>query len=252
MPSACGGAPELTGRVTDSEPADAEHGPDNPVYSSLTGFHSGIAEVCGRARRFPVDVAPFLGLPAAPDEQDWLDAADLVGGRGAAALVRQDLDVPHHWAVLQTIGVVQMTARKVSAGPDPEAAPLGQDDVPDMLRLTAETKPGPFLARTIELGSYVGIRRGGELIAMAGERFRAPGWTEISAVCTAAGHRGEGLASRLIRTVLAGIEARGDRAFLHAEASNDNAIRLYESLGFVPARGLTVTVVRPRAGRRAV
>jgi predicted GNAT family acetyltransferase len=96
----------------------------------------------------------------------------------------------------------------------------------------ARTRPGPFLARTIELGAYYGVRDGGRLVAMAGERLRPPGWTEISAVCTDERHRGRGLAGRLVRHVAAGIRARGEIPFLHAASANTGAVRLYESLGF--------------------
>ncbi|PPK60595.1 FR47-like protein [Actinokineospora auranticolor] len=86
--------------------------------------------------------------------------------------------------------------------------------------------------RTIELGTYLGIRRAGVLVAMAGERLRPPGWTEISAVCTDPAARGQGLATRLVLAVAAGIRARGETPFLHTGARNTNAIRLYEALGF--------------------
>ena len=67
---------------------------------------------------------------------------------------------------------------------------------------------------------------------MAGERLHPPGYTEISAVCTDADHRGRGLATRLVFAVAAGIRARGEVPFLHAAADNTTAIRLYEHLGF--------------------
>ncbi len=54
--------------------------------------------------------------------------------------------------------------------------PLGQADVQEMLDLARRTKPGPFLPRTVEMGTYLGIRRGGPLVAMAGERLHPPGW----------------------------------------------------------------------------
>ena len=68
-----------------------------------------------------------------------------------------------------------------------------------MLVLVAEAQPGPFLARTIEFGGYLGIRSQGRLIAMAGQRLRPPGYTEISAVATDPGHRRQGLAELLVR-----------------------------------------------------
>ncbi len=88
------------------------------------------------------------------------------------------------------------------------------------------------IARTVELGTYLGLRRDGKLIAMAGERLHPPGFTEISAVCTDAAFRGQGLATRLVRAVAAGIRRRGETPFMHAAATNTNAIRLYESIGF--------------------
>jgi predicted GNAT family acetyltransferase len=54
----------------------------------------------------------------------------------------------------------------------------------------------------------------------------------LSAVCTDAAARKLGLATRLIRAVAAGIEARGETPILHVLAENDTAIRVYERLGF--------------------
>jgi predicted GNAT family acetyltransferase len=118
-----------------------------------------------------------------------------------------------------------------------------------MLDLVARTRPGPFLPRTIELGGYIGIRRNGALVAMAGERLRPPGWSEISAVCTDADFRGKGLATRLTLAVACAITDRGELPFLHAAADNVSAIRLYQSLGFRLRRTATFVVMRsPRAG----
>ena len=83
-----------------------------------------------------------------------------------------------------------------------------------------------------------------DLIAMAGERLRLSGWTEISAVCTDPAHRGRGLATRLVRAVAAGIRERGETPFLHAAADNASAIRPYESSGFTVRRRSTIRLVR--------
>lgn len=113
---------------------------------------------------------------------------------------------------------------------------LGLGDVPEMLELVALTKPGPLLDRTVELGTYLGIRHEGRLVAMAGERMRPAGWSEISAVCTHPDHRGRGLAGRLIRAVAAAVRERGELPFLHAAAANTGAVQLYESMGFALRR----------------
>ncbi len=101
-----------------------------------------------------------------------------------------------------------------------------------MVELTALTKPGPFGPRTHELGHYVGIRDGGKLVAMAGERLKVPGYTEVSAVCTHPDHLGKGYAAALISEVMRAIRERGETPFLHVRAHNRRAIAVYERLGF--------------------
>lgn len=118
-----------------------------------------------------------------------------------------------------------------------------------MLDLVARTQPGPFLPRTHEMGTYLGIRRGGALVAMAGERLRPPGWSEISAVCTDPAHRGLGLGSRLVRAVGAVIRERGDVPFLHATATNTAAVRVYEGLGFTLRRTVEFAAFRVPAAQ---
>ncbi len=222
---------------------------DNPAYAALGGPHARFAQVHGRARRYPADVAPFLALPSPPSAQDWQDAAELVPpGTYVAGRYGGD-ELPDGWQVVQAFELVQMIGERVSGLDCPEAIPLGPADVPEMLELVAQTEPGPFLTRTIELGAYLGIRRDGALVAMAGERFRLDGWTEISAVCTRPDHRGQGLASRLMGVLIAGIQLRSERAFLHAMASNTGAIRLYEELGFRVRQTATLTVVTREARR---
>jgi GNAT superfamily N-acetyltransferase len=104
---------------------------------------------------------------------------------------------------------VQFDGTGVAVAPDPGAVVLGPDDVPEMLDLVKRTRPGPFRQATIAMGTYLGFRAAsGALVAMAGERMRPLGWTEISAVCTDPAHRGRGLATRLVRAVGADVIER--------------------------------------------
>jgi ribosomal protein S18 acetylase RimI-like enzyme len=48
----------------------------------------------------------------------------------------------------------------------------------------------------------------------------------------------------LSAAVVAGIEARGDQAFLHAWKTNHSAISLYETLGFELRTEVNVAVLR--------
>ncbi|MFJ3899868.1 GNAT family N-acetyltransferase [Streptomyces sp. NPDC090083] len=223
--------------------ATSSHVLDNPAWAALTGPHAHFAEfpharpgasrgtLIARAARYPADVAPFHAISDEDDPRAWADLAALVGPGGSAA-VSGVAGPPPGWEVLQAGQGVQLVDTGLLAEPDPEAVRLGPADVPEILDLIARTRPGPYLPRTVELGTYLGLRHRGRLIAMAGERLHPPGWTEISAVCTDSDHRGRGLATRLVRAVAAGIKERGEQPFLHAAADNTDAIRLYESLGF--------------------
>jgi ribosomal protein S18 acetylase RimI-like enzyme len=216
---------------------------DNPVYAALCGAHARFAQVSGRARRYPADIAPFLALPSLPSAEDWRDAAGLVAPGTFAAVRYSDAELPDAWHAVEEFDLVQMIGERVTGGDCPEAIRLGAADVPEMLELVAQTEPGPFLPRTIELGDYLGIRCDGALVAMAGERFQLDGWTEISAVCTHTEHRGRGLASQLTRALIARIQLRSQRVFLHVLSANTGAIRLYEELGFRARQTATITVV---------
>jgi ribosomal protein S18 acetylase RimI-like enzyme len=222
---------------------------DNPVRSSLLGPHARFAERHGSVLRYLPEVAVWAALPDEPGDRDWADAAALAGPHGVVPLAGVTDPPPAGWKVVLHIPGVQLVDAGAAAAPDDEAVRLGAPDVPEMLDLVARTEPGPFLPRTIELGIYLGIRRGGALVAMAGERMRPPGWTEISAVCTDPAYRGHGLATRLTLAVAAGIRARGETPFLHTAASNTGAIRLYESLGFRYRRDVLFSAARvPRPG----
>jgi GNAT superfamily N-acetyltransferase len=216
---------------------------DNPAYAALCGAHARFAQVRGRARRYPVDVAPFLALPSPPSAQDWRDAAGLVAPGAYAAVLCSGAEVPDAWNAVEAFDLVQMIGQRITGADCSEAIPLGSADVPEMLELVAQTEPGPFLTRTIELGNYLGIRCDGALVAMAGERLHLDGWTEISAVCTKPDHRGRGLASRLIGALIAGIQLRSQGAFLHVLSANTGAIHLYQELGFCIRRTATITIV---------
>jgi ribosomal protein S18 acetylase RimI-like enzyme len=204
---------------------------DGVVWASLTGPHAQFAERLGGAVRYPAEISPFAGLADPGDLACWRDLAELVGPGGSCGLAGVETP-PAGWEVDMRADGVQLVDTSLRAEPDHEAVPLGPPDAEEMLALVARTKPGPFAARTVELGGYLGIRRDGVLIAMAGQRLHPPGWTEISAVCTDDAYRGQGLGSRLVRAVAQGIRDRGETPFLHAAASNTNAIRLYESMGF--------------------
>jgi ribosomal protein S18 acetylase RimI-like enzyme len=225
---------------------------DNVVWHALTGPQAPVAlahpSADPRAARFPPEMSVFAAMADEPTPDSWVALAALVGPEGVTVLFRDQVAVPSGWTELQSGQGIQMLGDEVVGRADPEAVELGQGDADEVLALIGRTQPGPFGPRTLELGRYVGVRRDGRLVAMAGERFRVPGWTEVSAVCTDADHRGQGLAGRLVLDVVAAIAARGDAALLHVAADNAGAARLYRSLGFRIRRQVEFRAVRAPAG----
>jgi ribosomal protein S18 acetylase RimI-like enzyme len=227
--------------IADVEPLD------NPVWHALTGPHARFADGDGGARRYQHDVAPFAALPDDPDAAAWDALANFAGPATIVIFRPARLEAPAGWEVVARLPTLQMVATDRIGEADDAFVGLGDGDVPEMLALVARTKPGPFFARTNQLGSYVGLRDREGLVAMAGERLRGPRFTEISAVCTDDRARRQGLATRLLRAVAAGIEQRGDTAMLHVLAENEPAIRVYEALGFKTRAAFDALVVRAPA-----
>jgi ribosomal protein S18 acetylase RimI-like enzyme len=224
---------------------------DDPVRHALSGPHRHFAVASqepARAYRYRVDVAPFAALHDVADPQAWRDLAGLCGPEGRAALEAPAVITARQgWTVATVFPVAQMiapTAGLVSDAATEAIVPLGRKDADEMVALAELTRPGPFGASTVELGGYLGVRREGRLVAMAGRRLHLPGWIEISAVCTHPDHRGQGLSRLLIAGVETAIRRQGHRAFLHVLHENTRAIDIYRELGFTTRADMTMTVVR--------
>jgi len=229
--------------------ARPEHSLDRPVWSALTTRHRHFALGDGTAWRYPGAVAPFTATTDL-STASFKALERLVEPEETVAMVLVDpVTVPGPWEIVMVRSLDQMVGSLV---PAPEGSAdlvaLGLADVPDMVELTGLTRPGPFGPRTFEMGTYLGVREAGRLVAMAGERMAADGFTEISAVCTHPGHRGRGHARALVTVLAQAIQARGETAFLHVLSENASAIALYRQLGFSRRSGMTFTVFRrPRS-----
>jgi ribosomal protein S18 acetylase RimI-like enzyme len=212
------------------------HPLDNVIWQALTTRQTEFAQSFDQARRFQPEVTSLFAF-LEPTERGYQSLAALTGPAGTAALFLETPYQPRpgwtHVGGAPILGMVCETSSPAPAAePDPAFTELGRADVPEMVELATLTKPGPFGTRTHELGNYVGIRHGGKLIAMAGERMKVPGYAEVSAVCTHPEHNGKGYARILMSEVMHRIRTRGEIPFLHVREDNVRAIAIYERLGF--------------------
>jgi ribosomal protein S18 acetylase RimI-like enzyme len=213
------------------------HPLDNVVWSALTSAHAALARGQGLARHYPREIAPFAAIAEA-SARAYGDLAKGLDPGGEARLFRPlEEPAPPGWETLSARPIVQMVAddRQLAetAPADGAIETLALAHVPEMLALVEMTKPGPFAAGTIRLGAYVGLRdrQSGTLLAMAGERFRLPGHTEISAICTHPAARGRRYGRILTAHLMQRIALRGEIPFLHVYPDNP-AVALYRSWGF--------------------
>ena len=178
-------------------------------------------------------MAPFGGLiDQSAAAYDALE--EILPGAVTALALDAEPVLPPDWEMVQSGEMYQMICETPAhyGRASQIFRELTKADVPEMLALTKLTEPGPFLPRTIELGAYLGIHDSGSLVAMAGERLRLSGFTEISAVCTHPQYRGRGYGNALLTALIARIMRRGETPFLHVRTGNVTAVGLYEKLGF--------------------
>jgi GNAT superfamily N-acetyltransferase len=218
---------------------------DNPVWSALTSDHTRFAEGDALARRYHPAVTPLAAIRDQSAEA-YRALARLLGPGGVAGLLFDDPPAPPAtWTTLRAVPLAQMVCSTPTPSTRQEAIErLGAAAVPAMIELAALTEPGPFGPRTWELGTYLGIYKSGQLVAMAGERVRCAGFAEISAVCTHPDHQGRGYAAVLMSVLMREMAARGETPFLHVRSDNAVAIRVYERLGFTLRRVIDLAVLQ--------
>ncbi|MTI45499.1 putative GNAT family acetyltransferase [Roseibium hamelinense] len=219
------------------------------IWSALTTRQRVFSLGEGTALRFDPEIGAFAATKDDRPESLAALSALLRTRSGPVMLLQADeIALPDDLTAEKTAtGVLLIKRRSVTVHrKDFKIQPLGDTDHADMLALAELTKPGPFFRRTPELGTFWGLRIDGQLAAMAGERLKLEGHTEVSGVCTHPDHRGKGLAKLLSARVAETIEARGEVPFLHAYADNEGAIKLYQNLGFDILTPVNVAVVNSR------
>ncbi|WP_192257149.1 GNAT family N-acetyltransferase [Mesorhizobium caraganae] len=221
---------------------------DRPVWSALDTRHRIFANGDKLARRYPASIVPFAASGA--DDAESLQALGRLVPAGESVFMLQSDPIalpPELTATTTAFGVQMVAEAPLPTVSDERVQQLTLDDAAEMLALASLTRPGPFTLKALSLGDFWGVKINGRLAAMAGERMKQPGYSELSGVCSHPDFRGGGLGRLLSVFVSNRIMARGEVPYLHAYANNANAIGLYESIGFRLRSKMNVAVVQ-RAG----
>jgi ribosomal protein S18 acetylase RimI-like enzyme len=143
-----------------------------------------------------------------------------------------------HKLTLVQVGTVQHM-RQVSVQPPADCA-----DAPDtawtalFLGEGFDPVDGASRVKTLSRARdsvYAGIREGAAVLAGGAAAF-GHGWVSVHGMRTAAGHRGQGLAGRVLAGLADAAARRGmERVFLQVEAANTAAQALYRRAGFTTA-----------------
>jgi len=226
------------------------HPLDNAIWLALTGPQRAFARVGERAGRYQPHISP---MAAVADESDaaFADLARVVKPGEVIAIPCERLLPEREWEPLTTVELGQwMQEGRIDTGREDDLVELGERDKEAMFALAKLADPGPFELETWQLGRYFGIRADDQLVAMAGERVRLPGYIEVSAVATRPGYEGRGYASRLVRALLVRQHAKSEVPFLHVRVGSPSqraATRVYEKLGFKLRRMLPFRAARRRS-----
>jgi predicted GNAT family acetyltransferase len=210
------------------------HSLDNPVWEALSTIDSRYNSGTETLKFFPENMSPFVALENWDESDLHTLVSDLPENRSFSIMKVNQPTLPAQFQVIFSLPLFQLvcTELKSFTNPSHPIQNLESKDIPQMLELTAKTKPGPFYEKTIDFSNYLGIYSGDTLIAMAGERLHLSNYTEVSAICTHPDYLGKGYASSLTSKVSQTIIANGATPFLHVRQDNTRAIGMYKRLGF--------------------
>jgi predicted GNAT family acetyltransferase len=221
------------------------HPLDRPIWTSLTSTHSAFSEGSARALRFQKDVGPFAAT-LDDGEQSLSELAEVLEAAGSLVISQASTFVCPPNARIKGQYVADQLVYgelKTHLPHDTRIEALDNSDAPAMVALAKLTNPGPFARRTHLLGQFWGVKSNGQLIAMAGERLKQPGYAEISGVCTHPEAQGRGYGTALCTHLREAILERGDTPYLHVFGDNKRAVTLYKALGFKVRAKMNVVVL---------
>jgi ribosomal protein S18 acetylase RimI-like enzyme len=228
----------------------------HPVVAAFLTRQREHAEVIERgdavAVRTSLKLAPLAGFWARRPEDGLAALGELLARHPVALLISYDDAEQAALAARFAASPIAVPLQQmVFDGRPPGAWPagpveeLGADDYPEMQGLVDLAQPGPFGEESLRLGRFLGVREGGQLIAMGGLRTQSDRVAELTAISTRPEARGRGLAARIVATLVDGLLAEGRTPYLHVTETNAVAIRVYERLGFRTRRRARLMLIKP-------
>jgi len=211
---------------------------DNPVWHSLGETHLSISIVYDHARFYHPDYCPFGAFNG---KGNLSNATEQYAKRCSNFfMVGEPPTFSSSLTLKNELVCNQMIIYKSLELPiQEEILELRQEQTDKLFQLVNLVQPGYFRLRTSLLGSYYGIFKENELIAVTGERMKMNEFTEVSAVVTHPNHTGKGYAKQLVAHTVNHIFAQGKIPYLHVAETNIGAIKLYEGLGFATRRKIS-------------
>ncbi|WP_370476660.1 GNAT family N-acetyltransferase [Tamlana flava] len=208
---------------------------DNPVWNSLTDTHFNECIDYGNVKFYKTDYAPFGAFinsedTSAPIEKHSQLIKDFF-------IVGNKPKIPEHFKpLIRYVGLQMMLYNQLDIPIKEEIITLNKAHYDQLIDLVELVYPHFFKAKTNTLGTYYGIFKKGELVAITGERFQTKNFIELSAVATHPDHTGKGYATKLIAHAANTIFDKGKIPFLHVDQTNLGPIALYKKLGFTVRR----------------
>lgn len=214
------------------------HKLDNPVWHSLNETHQNFAISYEGSKYYHPDYCPFGGFI---DIDKTLESNDAYSRLTKEFyVVGEKPNVSNKLVLKKDLVCNQMILDKpIYIEIKEEIIELQSHQSEELFKLVNLIQPGYFKNKTALLGSYYGIYKNNELVAVTGERMKMNDYTEVSAVVTHPDHLGKSYAKQLVAHTTNKIFSENKTPYLHVAKTNTAAINLYVKLGFWTSREIS-------------